>query len=86
MKILRCIYPPSGKGSIEEISFSRSDNGNTAGKKQKTRIEIYNMNGEFVYIFNDRDKVSNLSLPAGFYFMKEKDTLGKVVKSSKLVF
>jgi hypothetical protein len=86
MKILRCIYPPSGRASIKEISFSRSGKDNSARKNQKTRIEIYNMNGEFVYIFKDRDKISNLRLPEGLYLMKEKDTLGKVVKSCKLIY
>jgi hypothetical protein len=86
MKILRCIYPPSGRASIKEISFSHSGKDNSFRKDKKTRIEIYNMNGEFVFIFNDRDKVSSLQLPEGLYLMKEKDTLGKVVKSSKLVF
>jgi hypothetical protein len=83
MKLLRFTYPPSGRSSLEEISLE-SHRGNTP--KEKIRIEICNTQGEFVYIFNDRSKINNLNLPEGFYFVREKDAAGNVVKTSKLVF
>jgi hypothetical protein len=82
MKILRFTYPPSGRSSLEEISLKSHRKDTT---EEKVRIEICNIQGEFVYIFNDREKIKNLRLPEGFYFIREKDLNGNVLKTSKLV-
>jgi hypothetical protein len=85
MKVLRYVYPPSGRVSLEEITLPCQGTGNNAATV-KTRIEICNLNGEFVYIFNDRARLKNLKLPEGFYLVREKDAAGRIVRNSKLVF
>jgi hypothetical protein len=85
MNLLKYIYPLSGRPSLEEINL-KGPSENSSAKLKKTRIEILNMNGEFVYIFNDTEKVKNLTLPEGFYIMKELDSCGNTIKCSRLVY
>ncbi len=86
MKILRFTYPPSGRFSLEELPSGNYRSKKHAGTPEKVRIEIFNIHGEFVYIFNDREKVRNLKLPEGFYLVKEKNSKGDIINTEKLVF
>ncbi len=85
MKVLRYVYPPSGRVSLEEITLPCHGTGSKAATVN-TRIEICNLNGEFVYILNDKARLKNIKLPEGFYLIREKDATGRIVRNSKLVF
>ncbi len=85
MKILRFTYPPSGRISIEDLSQLYSDSRDHY-QNEAVRMEIYNQNGELVYIITDRTKIKTLPLEQGFYLLREKDTGGNIIKNGKLIF
>jgi hypothetical protein len=86
MKLLRCIYPLTGRIIVEEINppFVRVKPSPT--RPEKKRIEIYNVNGDLVSITSDRAQLKKLKLQEGFYLLREKDMNGRIISSGKLVF
>ena len=86
MKILRLTYPPSGRISIEDLSQLYSDSYKGASENKAARMEIFNQNGELVYIITDRTKIKTLPLEQGFYLLREKDNGGNIIKNGKLIF
>lgn len=86
MKLIRFIYPVSGKVTIHEQIFPLTAGKNYSATPANNRIEIYNVNGNLVCITNDRKKIRLLKLRKGFYLLREKDTAGRIINSRKLEF
>lgn len=84
MKLIRYIYPLTGKVIVEKVSPPDSGIKETVTGSRKNRIEIYNSQGELVSITTDRTKIKFLKLQKGFYLLKEMDKTGKVIHSDKL--
>ncbi|MFO7923545.1 MAG: T9SS type A sorting domain-containing protein [Bacteroidales bacterium] len=86
MKLIRFIYPVSGKVTIQEKNFPLTARKNYSATPGNNRIEIYNAHGNLVCITNDRKNIGLLKLQKGFYLLREKDTAGRIVNSRKLEF
>ena len=84
MKLIRYIYPLTGKVIVERVSLPGSAIKEPAIVNRKNRIEIYNTQGELVSITTDRSKIRFLKLQKGFYLIREMDRTGKVIHSDKL--
>lgn len=86
MKFLRYIHSPCGKITIEEEPSSLSPKTYSTSGTICGRIEIYNIHGELVCVVTDKAMIRKLQLKKGFYLVREKDTNGVIVKSTKMVF
>lgn len=86
MKFLRYIHSPCGKITIEEEFPPFSRKPKSTSKTANNKIEIFNVHGELVCIVADKAMIKKLHLQKGFYLLREKDTNGVIVKSTKMVF
>jgi hypothetical protein len=86
MKLIRYIYPLSGKVVVESMSLQCPVPTESGPGKHKNRIELYNIQGELVCIANDRSKIKLLKLQKGFYLLREMDRTGKVIHCDKIEF
>jgi hypothetical protein len=86
MKLIRYIYPLTGKVIVESVSLRCPVKRESAPGTHKNRIELYNIQGELVCITNDRSKIKLLKLQKGFYLLRETDRTGKVIHCDKIVF
>lgn len=86
MKFLRYIHSPCGKITIEEEFPPSSQKTSSTSKTVNNRIEIFNVHGDLVCIVADKAMIKKLHLQKGFYLVREKDTNGVIVKSTKMVF
>jgi hypothetical protein len=86
MKLIRYIYPLTGKAVVENVSLCCPAQREPAPGHHKNRIELYNIQGELVCIANDRSKIKLLKLQKGFYLLREMDRTGKVIHCDKIEF
>jgi hypothetical protein len=86
MKLIRYIYPLTGKVVVESVSLECPVQIESVPGTHRNRIELYNIQGELVCIANDRSKIKLLKLQKGFYLLREMDRTGKVIHCDKIEF
>lgn len=86
MKLIRYIYPLTGKVVVESVSLQCPGITKSVPENHNNRIELYNIQGELVCITNDRSKIKLLKLQKGFYLLREMDLTGKVIHCDKIEF